>query len=204
MYEGSWWRRVVSSPASSPQENYNEQRQKREKGRAVGAWSTGTQWLAGLFESARGGNRGRAKEEEVDWMSYASKMKGPWKPKTCDYLKCIRNKKFLLHIIICFRIYLQEWVLYASLHYLVGKYLNCMKMHKMSYSDNGIPPPFYVCMYLLPGRCGLQTKQIGFWGRWWQSPLLYLNCHFKRMWWVSLSTDSQQFFIQTYFNIIHK
>lgn len=78
-----------------PQQNYNEQRQKREKGRAVGAWSTGAQWLTGLLESARGGNRGRTMEEEADWMNYARKMREPWKPNTYYYLMCIINLCFI-------------------------------------------------------------------------------------------------------------
>lgn len=89
----SWWGGQFH--CFGPQQNHNEQRQKREKGRVVGVWSTGAQWLTGLLELARGGNRGRTMEEEADWMGYARKMREPWKPNACYYLMCIINLCFI-------------------------------------------------------------------------------------------------------------
>lgn len=65
------------------------------KRRAVGVWSTGAQWLTGLLELVRGGNRGRTMEEEADWMGYARKMREPWKPNACYFLMCIINLCFI-------------------------------------------------------------------------------------------------------------
>lgn len=89
----SWWGGQFH--CFGPQQNHNEQTEEGKRKGCRGVWSTGAQWLTGLLELARGGNRGRTMEEKADWMGYARKMREPWKPNACYYLMCIINLCFI-------------------------------------------------------------------------------------------------------------
>lgn len=53
--------------------------------------------------------------------------------------------------------------MYVSLHYLVSKYMNYMKMHKVRYSDSDIPPSSYAYTCCQEGVAFRGNKQSS-WG----------------------------------------